>query len=97
MHLVYLVQIADNLIGPVVDSMKYMTNLSFDVLGFCIIEALNDPDKNRNVKWSPKVSILSCVNQLLFMIYLNLIEIDFLFICFKINIYSILFELQLAK
>ena len=41
------VQVADNLIGPVVDSMKYMTNLSFDVLGFCIIESLNDPDKSR--------------------------------------------------
>ena len=24
-----------------------MSNLSFDVLGFCIIESLNDPDKNR--------------------------------------------------
>jgi len=41
------IQVADNLIGPVVDSMKYMTNLSFDVLGFCIIESLNHPDKNR--------------------------------------------------
>jgi len=41
------IQVADNLIGPVVDSLKYMTNMSFDMLGFCIIENLNDPDKNR--------------------------------------------------
>ena len=40
-------QVADNLISPIVDSMKYMTNLSFDVLGFCIIESLADPEKNR--------------------------------------------------
>jgi len=41
------VQIADNLVGPIVDSMKYMNNLSFDVLGFCIIESLSDPAKDR--------------------------------------------------
>merc|ERR1719468_911185 len=41
------VQVADNLISPIVDSMKYMTNLSFDVLGFCIIESLADPERNR--------------------------------------------------
>ena len=38
----------DNLIGPVVDSLKYLTNLSFDVLGFCIIESLNDPSRTKN-------------------------------------------------
>lgn len=41
------IQVYDNLIGPVVDSLKYLTNLSFDVLGFCIIEALNDPGRAR--------------------------------------------------
>ena len=41
------IQVYDNLIGPVVDSLKYLTNLSFDVLGFCIIEALNDPNRVR--------------------------------------------------
>merc|ERR1712142_990850 len=41
------IQVYDNLIGPVVDSLKYLTNLSFDVLGFCIIEALNDPSRVR--------------------------------------------------
>jgi THO complex subunit 2 len=39
--------VADNLIGPVVDSLKYLTNLSFDVLGYCIIESLNDPGRDR--------------------------------------------------
>ena len=39
------IQVYDNLIGPVVDSLKYLTNLSFDVLGYCIIEALNDPNR----------------------------------------------------
>lgn len=41
------IQVYDNLIGPVVDSLKYLTNLSFDVLGYCIIEALNDPSRVR--------------------------------------------------
>jgi len=41
------IQVYDNLIGPVVDSLKYLTNLSFDVLGFCIIECLNDPSRER--------------------------------------------------
>eukprot|EP00090_Calanus_glacialis_P000154 TRINITY_DN1009_c0_g1_i2.p1 TRINITY_DN1009_c0_g1~~TRINITY_DN1009_c0_g1_i2.p1 ORF type:complete len:1411 (-),score=541.96 TRINITY_DN1009_c0_g1_i2:289-4521(-) len=41
------IQVYDNLIGPVVDSLKYLTNLSFDVLGFCIIESLNDPGRAR--------------------------------------------------
>ena len=41
------IQVYDNLIGPVVDSLKYLTNLSFDVLGYCIIEALNDPNRVR--------------------------------------------------
>merc|ERR1719357_908971 len=42
------IQVYDNLIGPVVDSLKYLTNLSFDVLGFCIIESLNDPNRTKN-------------------------------------------------
>ena len=41
-------KVYDNLIGPVVDSLKYLTNLSFDVLGFCIIESLNDPSRTKN-------------------------------------------------
>jgi hypothetical protein len=34
----------------VVDSLKYLTNLSFDVLGYCIIESLNDPGRERYSK-----------------------------------------------
>ncbi|XP_046643816.1 THO complex subunit 2-like isoform X8 [Daphnia pulicaria] len=41
------IQIYDNLIGPVVDSLKYLTNLSYDVLGYCVLEALSNPDKER--------------------------------------------------
>ncbi|XP_037087592.1 THO complex subunit 2-like [Pollicipes pollicipes] len=41
------IQIYDNLIGPMVDSLKYITNLSYDVLGYCIIEALANPEKDR--------------------------------------------------
>ncbi len=41
------IQIYDNLIGPVVDSLKYLTSLSYDVLGYCLIEALAQADKNR--------------------------------------------------
>ena len=41
------IQIYDNLIGPVVDSLKYLTNLSYDVLGYCVLESLSQPDKER--------------------------------------------------
>ncbi len=41
------IQIYDNLIGPVVDSLKYLTSLSYDVLGYCILEALSNPEKER--------------------------------------------------
>lgn len=41
------IQIYDNLIGPVVDSLKYLTNLSYDVLGYCVLEALSNPEKER--------------------------------------------------
>ncbi|XP_012547253.2 THO complex subunit 2 isoform X1 [Bombyx mori] len=34
------IQTYDNLIGPVVESMKYLTSLSLDVLGYCLVEAL---------------------------------------------------------
>lgn len=41
------IQVYDNLIGPVVDSLKYLTNLSYDVLGYCVLEALSNPGKER--------------------------------------------------
>lgn len=41
------VQSYDNLIGPVVDSLKYLTPLSYDLIIYCIIESLADPAKSR--------------------------------------------------
>lgn len=41
------IQVYNNLINPVVDSLKYLTNLSYDVLGFCLIESLANADKKR--------------------------------------------------
>lgn len=41
------IQIYDNLIIPIVDSLKYLTSLSYDILGYCLIEALSSPDKQR--------------------------------------------------
>nr|XP_002128581.1 THO complex subunit 2-like [Ciona intestinalis] len=41
------IQRYDNLIMPVVDALKYLTNLTYDVLAFCIIEALANPQKER--------------------------------------------------
>ncbi|KAL1434887.1 hypothetical protein MTO96_001763 [Rhipicephalus appendiculatus] len=41
------IQTWDNLIVPVVDSLKYLTMLSYDVLAYCVIEALSSPEKDR--------------------------------------------------
>ncbi|XP_030748048.1 THO complex subunit 2 isoform X2 [Sitophilus oryzae] len=41
------IQVYNNLINPVVDSLKYLTNLSYDVLGYCLIETLSNADKKR--------------------------------------------------
>ncbi|XP_057661904.1 THO complex subunit 2 isoform X1 [Diorhabda carinulata] len=41
------IQVYNNLIAPVVDSLKYLTNLSYDVLGFCLIESLANAEKKR--------------------------------------------------
>ncbi|KDR14733.1 THO complex subunit 2 [Zootermopsis nevadensis] len=41
------IQIYDNLINPVVDSLKYLTSLSYDVLGYCLIESLASADRDR--------------------------------------------------
>ncbi|XP_052792425.1 THO complex subunit 2-like isoform X2 [Mya arenaria] len=37
----------DNLIGPVVDALKYLTDLSYDILIFCIIESVAVPEKEK--------------------------------------------------
>ncbi|XP_064404641.1 THO complex subunit 2-like isoform X2 [Halichondria panicea] len=41
------IQRYDNFISPVVDSLKYLTPLGYDVLAYCIIEALGSPQKER--------------------------------------------------
>ncbi|BFZ15044.1 hypothetical protein BsWGS_18083 [Bradybaena similaris] len=41
------IQRYDNLIGPVVDAFKYLTSISYDMLTFCIIEAIANPEKDR--------------------------------------------------
>ncbi|CAH1184109.1 unnamed protein product [Phyllotreta striolata] len=41
------IQVYNNLINPVVDSLKYLTSLSYDVLGFCLIESLANAEKKR--------------------------------------------------
>ncbi|XP_047126503.1 THO complex subunit 2 isoform X2 [Hydra vulgaris] len=46
-HLLDQIQRYDNFIGPMVDALKYLNPLAYDVLAFCIIEALANPDKQR--------------------------------------------------
>ncbi|XP_066928394.1 THO complex subunit 2-like [Clytia hemisphaerica] len=46
-HLLDQIQRYDNFIGPMVDSLKYLNPLAYDVMTFCVIEALANPDKQR--------------------------------------------------
>ncbi|KIH50607.1 hypothetical protein ANCDUO_19312 [Ancylostoma duodenale] len=46
-YLLSQVQTFDNLIQPVVESLKFLTNLEFDILTYCIIEQLASPDKQQ--------------------------------------------------
>jgi THO complex subunit 2 len=46
-YILQQIQLYDNLIGPVVDALKYLTSLSYDVLGYCLIEALASADRDR--------------------------------------------------
>lgn len=41
------IQTYDNLIVPVVDALKYLTSMSYDVLGYCVVEALVAAERNR--------------------------------------------------
>ncbi|KAK7500593.1 hypothetical protein BaRGS_00008168 [Batillaria attramentaria] len=41
------IQRYDNFISPVVDSLKYLTAMSYDILAYCIIEAVANPEKER--------------------------------------------------
>ncbi|ESO04771.1 hypothetical protein HELRODRAFT_191720 [Helobdella robusta] len=46
-HILSQIQRYDNFIIPVVDSLKFLTSLSYDVLIYCIIEALANPERER--------------------------------------------------
>lgn len=41
------IQTWDNFIMPIIDSLKYLTSLSYDVLAYCAIEALGNSEKDR--------------------------------------------------
>lgn len=41
------IQCYDNLIGPVIDSFKYLNSVSYDVLIYCVIETLGNPIKKK--------------------------------------------------
>lgn len=41
------IQNYDNFIVPVVDSLKYLSSMAFDVMAFCLIEALANPGRQR--------------------------------------------------
>ncbi|XP_034472414.1 THO complex subunit 2 [Drosophila innubila] len=46
-YILVQIQMYDNLIGPVCDLLKYLTALSFDCLGYCIIESLTMTGRGR--------------------------------------------------
>ncbi|XP_017854857.1 THO complex subunit 2 isoform X2 [Drosophila busckii] len=46
-YILVQIQMYDNLIGPVCDMLKYLTALSFDCLGYCIIESLTMTGRGR--------------------------------------------------
>jgi THO complex subunit 2 len=52
------------MIGPVVDSLKYLTCVSYDVLSFCVIEALANPAKEQTKHEGATISpwLLSLAN-----------------------------------
>ncbi|KAK3866040.1 hypothetical protein Pcinc_028398 [Petrolisthes cinctipes] len=61
-YILIQVQLYDNMIGPVVDSLKYLTPLSYDVLGYCIVEILSENKEriaNDAMAFSPWLQSLS--------------------------------------
>ncbi|VDP72176.1 unnamed protein product [Echinostoma caproni] len=68
-HLYYLlntVQLYTNIIGPVVEALKYVSSLGYDILTFCIIEALvSDESKLEDVQFSQGLQALSTFTGLL--------------------------------
>lgn len=50
------IQRYDNFILPIVDSLKFMTALSYDVLSYCIIMAISDADRDKMKHDSTSIS-----------------------------------------
>ncbi|VDN24173.1 unnamed protein product [Dibothriocephalus latus] len=60
------IQMFTNLIGPVVDALKYVSSLGYDVLAFCLIEALaSDRSKLDDLQKSQSLQALSSFTGLL--------------------------------
>ncbi|OON14770.1 hypothetical protein X801_09437, partial [Opisthorchis viverrini] len=65
-HVLSTVQLYTNLIGPVVEALKYVSSLGYDVLTFCIIEALAaDESKLEDLQLSQALQALSSFTGLL--------------------------------
>ncbi|KAA0184296.1 hypothetical protein FBUS_06164 [Fasciolopsis buskii] len=59
-HLLSTVQLYINIVGPVVEALKYVSSLGYDVLTFCIIEALAaDDSKLEDVQFGQRLQALS--------------------------------------
>ncbi|KJE97099.1 Thoc2 protein [Capsaspora owczarzaki ATCC 30864] len=46
-ELINKVQVYDNFVMPIVEALKYLTSMDYDMLIYCILEALVDPRKER--------------------------------------------------
>lgn len=44
---IFKIQTFENLIEPVVESIRFLSNLEYDILSFCLIEHLASPDKQQ--------------------------------------------------
>ena len=51
------VQSYDNLIGPVVESARYLTPLGYDVLAYSLLDALSNPEKERTKTDGTNISL----------------------------------------
>ncbi|CAH8543194.1 unnamed protein product [Heterobilharzia americana] len=65
-HVLHTVQMFTNLINPVVEALKYVSSLGYDMLTFCIIEALaSDQSKLEDLQLSQGLQALSSFTGLL--------------------------------
>ncbi|XP_013185845.1 THO complex subunit 2 isoform X2 [Amyelois transitella] len=58
-YMLLQIQTYDNLIGPVVESLKYLTSLSLDVLGYCLVEALQRRGRSAGAAHPPWLQALA--------------------------------------